>query len=148
MHSSSRRPPVTQEEAFIAEIAERPDDDGPRLVFADWLEDHGDPARAEFIRVQCELARIEEDDDRRIELKRREGQLLKEHSDRWTAGLEEVADSWRFDRGLIEHLRVPRPGEWLQRVDEVVRRFPVRSIHTTDEDGCLISMLTSLHVGR
>src|SRR5262245_58863227 len=41
--------------AFLKAIAEAPDDDGPRLVYADWLEEHGDPARAEFIRVRCEL---------------------------------------------------------------------------------------------
>jgi uncharacterized protein (TIGR02996 family) len=36
-------------------VAETPYDDAPRLVCADWLEEHGDPDRAEFIRVQCEL---------------------------------------------------------------------------------------------
>ena len=34
--------------------------DGPRLAFAAWCEHNGEPQRAEFIRVQCELARIEE----------------------------------------------------------------------------------------
>jgi uncharacterized protein (TIGR02996 family) len=32
------------------------EDDAPRLVYADWLEDHGDPRRAAFIRVGCALA--------------------------------------------------------------------------------------------
>jgi len=31
-----------------------PDDDGPRLVYADWLLEHGDP-RGELIAVQCEV---------------------------------------------------------------------------------------------
>lgn len=35
-----------------------PDDMAPRLIWADWLEEHGQPERAEFIRVQVELARI------------------------------------------------------------------------------------------
>lgn len=46
--------------ALISAVAASPDDDTPRLVFADWLDDQGAPeaaARAEFIRVQCELAR-------------------------------------------------------------------------------------------
>jgi uncharacterized protein (TIGR02996 family) len=42
--------------SFLATILEKPDDDGPRLVYADWLEERGDP-HAELIRVQCELAR-------------------------------------------------------------------------------------------
>lgn len=44
--------------------AGRPYDDGPRLVYADWLEEQGECARAEFIRVQCELANIEVDVER------------------------------------------------------------------------------------
>jgi len=30
----------------------------PRLILSDWLDEHGDPDRTEFIRVQCELARL------------------------------------------------------------------------------------------
>lgn len=47
-----------QSDAFMREIIASPDDDAPRLVFADWLDDHGDPVRAEFIRVQCRLAEV------------------------------------------------------------------------------------------
>ncbi len=43
---------------FLEAIAAAPDDDLPRLVFADWLEEGGEHRRAEFIRVQCELARL------------------------------------------------------------------------------------------
>jgi uncharacterized protein (TIGR02996 family) len=49
---------VTDEAAFLAAIIERPDDDVPRLVFADWLDEHGQPERAEFVRVQVELAAL------------------------------------------------------------------------------------------
>jgi uncharacterized protein (TIGR02996 family) len=35
------------------------EDDAVRLVYADWLEDHGQSERAEFIRGQIELARLE-----------------------------------------------------------------------------------------
>ncbi len=44
--------------AFLADIIANPDDDAPRLIFADWLEDNGEGDRAEFIRVQCELDRL------------------------------------------------------------------------------------------
>lgn len=50
---------MTDESAFLATIIANPDDDAPRLVYADWMEERGDEdgvARAEFIRVQCELA--------------------------------------------------------------------------------------------
>jgi uncharacterized protein (TIGR02996 family) len=54
--------------AFLEAIADNPDDDTPRLVYADWLDDHGDAHRAEFIRVQCELARLPAEDPRRTDL--------------------------------------------------------------------------------
>ena len=44
------------EDAFLQTILESPDDDAPRLVFADWLDEHGNGEQAEFIRVQIELA--------------------------------------------------------------------------------------------
>ncbi len=40
-------------DALLRSILENPADDAPRLVYADWLDDHGEPVRAEFIRVQC-----------------------------------------------------------------------------------------------
>jgi uncharacterized protein (TIGR02996 family) len=46
---------------FLSDIIEHPDDDAPRLIYADWLDERGGPeeqARAEFIRVQIELARL------------------------------------------------------------------------------------------
>jgi uncharacterized protein (TIGR02996 family) len=68
--------------SFLADIDANPEDDRPRLVFADWLEDHGDPDRADFIRVQCELAQPEDEDPRRGELLDREQQLLDGHRQR------------------------------------------------------------------
>ena len=42
---------------LLATVCAQPEDDAPRLVYADWLDEHSQPERAEFIRVQCELAR-------------------------------------------------------------------------------------------
>jgi uncharacterized protein (TIGR02996 family) len=67
---------MTHDNAFRRDIIENPDDDTPRLVYADWLDEHGQPERAEFIRVQCELARMPAGDPRRAELEARERELL------------------------------------------------------------------------
>ena len=42
-------------EALLAGVRESPEEDGPRLVLADWLEDHGEADRAEFIRLQIRI---------------------------------------------------------------------------------------------
>jgi uncharacterized protein (TIGR02996 family) len=49
---------MTDREALLQTILDNPDDDLPRLIFADWLEETGEPsnvARAEFIRLQCKI---------------------------------------------------------------------------------------------
>jgi uncharacterized protein (TIGR02996 family) len=42
---------------FVAPILAAPDDDAPRLVYADWLVERGD-ARGELIQTDCALARL------------------------------------------------------------------------------------------
>lgn len=49
---------MTDREAFLKKIIDYPEDDTPRLVYADWLDEHGEPERAEFIRAQIKLAEI------------------------------------------------------------------------------------------
>src|SRR4051812_47586823 len=49
--------PPPGHEPFLRAICQAPDDDAPRLVFADWLDETGDPDRAEFIRQHIQLAR-------------------------------------------------------------------------------------------
>lgn len=61
-----RKPPrQTDEPAFVAGILEHPADVLRRLVYADWLDENGEPERATFIRWQneregevCQRARI------------------------------------------------------------------------------------------
>src|SRR5438874_9645340 len=43
---------------FLRAIFRQPDD-GLRLIYADWLEERGEP-RAEFLRLEVELHRLEE----------------------------------------------------------------------------------------
>jgi uncharacterized protein (TIGR02996 family) len=41
-----------EEDGFIRAIVECPEDDAPRLIFCDWLDDNGQHDRANFIRKQ------------------------------------------------------------------------------------------------
>lgn len=85
---------------FLAEIAASPDDDLPRLVYADWLEERGDP-RGEFIRVQCELARHPDDPH----LCARETELLASHRKEWLREIREAKPTYvEFRRGFIHSL--------------------------------------------
>src|SRR5262245_39653992 len=98
--------PVTHEEAFLADILETPDDDAPRLIFADWLEENGDPDRAEFIRVQVAAAR--DADPRGKGYLARAGTLLERNWDRWVVPLHRLVGSERYERWLTMILSVAR----------------------------------------
>ena len=87
--------------AFLNAILERPDDDLPRLVYADYLDESGFAERAEFIRVQIELARLEPTDDRFAGLTRREAELLREGVGWYVPGVRGVQT---FRRGFVESL--------------------------------------------
>jgi uncharacterized protein (TIGR02996 family) len=54
---------MSEDAAFLRTIADRPDDQVSRAVYADWLDEQGDPAsaaRAEFLRLEAELADLPE----------------------------------------------------------------------------------------
>lgn len=41
---------MTERDALLAAILSSPEDDTPRMIYADWLEERGDVERAEFVR--------------------------------------------------------------------------------------------------
>ncbi len=71
---------------FLAAIRAAPHDAAPRLVYADWLEERGDP-RAELIRVEEEMRRLPVFADRYWELKPRRVELLSRASADWLEAL-------------------------------------------------------------
>jgi uncharacterized protein (TIGR02996 family) len=87
--------------AFLADVKDRFDDDAPRLIFADWLDDHGEHDRAEFLRAQCLLLSLPPGDPRRPALARRERELLRRRAADWLGPLAKEKVVWMFQRGLL-----------------------------------------------
>src|SRR5262245_47210872 len=106
-------------EPFLAAINAHLDDDTPRLVFADWLQENGDEARAEFIRIQCEMNHGDFARDRRADA------LLAEHRKRWLRGFPKVLvnnpDRRRFRRGFVDF--VPLQGYQFYKDGAELRRL-------------------------
>jgi uncharacterized protein (TIGR02996 family) len=48
---------MSEEAAFLEALKSNPADDTARLVYADWLDDHDEPRKAEYLRLVAELAR-------------------------------------------------------------------------------------------
>jgi uncharacterized protein (TIGR02996 family) len=118
---------MSHEEGFLRAILDTPDDDGPRLVYADWLAERGD-ARGEFIRLQCVAARTPADDPRRRALRAREEELLAAHAPDWCASLGLGTDECRFRRGFVEAVEI-HADRFLERPEALFRAAPVREIH-------------------
>jgi uncharacterized protein (TIGR02996 family) len=82
--------PPSDHEPFLRAICEAPDDDAPRLVFADWLDEQGDPDRAEFIRLHIQLAR----DPDAVGIERRCEDLFRAKGRAWVGSLPGTFALW------------------------------------------------------
>lgn len=110
---------------FFDDIRANPFDDTPRLVFADWLEDRGEEARAEFIRIQCERAQGEGDDPERARrLWLREIELWGKHREEWSAPLRAFTRRYAFTRGFAEDWTL-KAKVFLDHADTIFTLAPV-----------------------
>jgi uncharacterized protein (TIGR02996 family) len=140
-----------EHEGFLRAIRAEPDDEALRLIYADWLEENGDP-RGEFIRVQCELIRWSDpvpriDKLRDAEslrywqeeeklatneeyhtLKVREQQLLTGLEQAWVGPLWDLIGTWpkrrTFRRGFVERVRLS-PRDFITHAFELFERCPL-----------------------
>ncbi len=161
---------LAEKPALLAAIAAAPDDDLPRLVYADWLERRNsaaDRAQAEFIRVQCQLAQLEADQPAYPKLKERETELLARHRRSWLGPLWEQERRWadlrpnlfQFHRGLVGGVLLQGPGpcskdsqvskdsqDWLQHAP-LLRRvgFTTDAIDWLSRDWPGLTQIDSLH---
>jgi uncharacterized protein (TIGR02996 family) len=86
------RTPIELE--LLDAIRATPDDNGPRLVYADWLIERDDP-RGHFIMLQCHAD---------LEMRNRASALLAVHEPTWTCHLPDWARDPHFARGFVEHV--------------------------------------------
>lgn len=147
---------MTDGDALLAAILAHPDEDTPRLAYADWLDENGGAQahsagragstgaewaadRAEFIRVQVEIARLEADGvrawDRSLrDLRTTEKRLLTLHGAAWLAPLRQKGailqhpDTFgQFRRGFVEVVWMP--AAWAMGLGEnLFSQAPVREL--------------------
>lgn len=121
---------MTHSDAFLQDILAHPDDDAPRLIYADWLEEQGDAgsvARAEFIRVQCALAWGQLPARRRDGLLRREQQILNEWDEEWARPIRRLVKNWGYNRGFIDYVGMAAD-KFLTHAGRLFRRAPVQHL--------------------
>src|SRR5262245_42507168 len=100
------------EDAILADVIQNPDDDLPRLAYADWLDEHGDEIRAKFIRAQLRLFRSPENDPECEPLRNRCWELWGSHRATLAGDLGPIIQQQagrypafdEFWRGFVERL--------------------------------------------
>jgi uncharacterized protein (TIGR02996 family) len=130
--------------AFLEAITAAPEDDVSRLVYADWLDDHDDPRRAEFIRLQCRLATMDESDSELPDLLDREWELLTVYRKRWEPGRKTVLgkhlEESDFVRGFLGRVRLPAE-ILLEHGEKLFRDYPLQELHLKAVKGRLGDIL-------
>lgn len=130
-------------DALLRAILAQPDEDTPRLMYADWLDENGQPDRAEFIRLQIllyntpfirkggPLAVWPDPWASRIA---RAGAMVQAHGAEWAGPARQLSPrlpehmfgSW-FERGFVE--RVPLDWDvFLAHADEIFAACPIRIV--------------------
>ncbi len=98
--------PSPDQLALLQAIIHSPDDDLPRLVYADWLEEHGHRVQARYIRGSIHFARMLPDDPERPKLLNWLETAVRVGSRPWAAqlGLARENPGQLFRRGLVHTL--------------------------------------------
>jgi uncharacterized protein (TIGR02996 family) len=105
---------------FIAAICAEPDDNLPRLIYADWLDDRGDP-RGEFIRLQLSVRMGEWANVARM------SELEKLYGRKWAGPFADWAYMVGFRRGFPEHVVIPAD-VFIDLADDIFNIAPIQGV--------------------
>jgi uncharacterized protein (TIGR02996 family) len=141
--------PFKEEHPFLEAIYSRFHDDGPRFIYADFLDDAGDPDRADLVRVQVALARMAEDHPRRQELIASQGELLGLHKNRWCEHLRDLVSpsECEFRRGVLDSIGM-NASEFLSKGAELLERIPVRRIRLREVGRVMAELVGSKELSK
>jgi uncharacterized protein (TIGR02996 family) len=112
-----------EEAGLWDDIATRPSDDAIRLIYADWLEDHGQPERATYLRRALERDQAVASSAAWQALQYECDELLRRHGDVWHGGLRQCAYRWELSGGLVERVQIDVEG-FVRWGDRLVREAP------------------------
>jgi uncharacterized protein (TIGR02996 family) len=98
---------MSDDAAFLRAITAAPDDAAPRLVYADWLDERGDP-RGEFIRLQTAMDALPVSGEAYAARRPRREALRAEIDPAWLAAMGYTLRH----RPLFTHLPPTRPERW------------------------------------
>jgi uncharacterized protein (TIGR02996 family) len=122
-----------EQAALLSAICAEPDEDTPRLVYADWLQEHGDEEQATFIREAVRLEWLEDyEDDLRGKIAARLTATVIRNGERWLGELGVTGSQPTYDRGMVEDLGYDGIHQFMEDAPTLFARVPVRSVAIGD----------------
>ena len=122
-----------EQAALLAAIVAEPDDDTPRLVYADWLQEHDDEEQARFIRDSIGLEWLEDhEDEKRQKLAQRLDATVEQNGVRWLEELGVAGADPVYDRGMVAGLVYDGAYQFVEGAPTLFARVPVRSVTISD----------------
>jgi uncharacterized protein (TIGR02996 family) len=149
---------MKERDLLMQAILDHPDEDAPRLVFADWLEEHGESELGRYVRLRCEFGDENREDPRfaavQDEFYRLDYTVGAEWADEWKHNLPpEAASALRIveagrRRGLYRYAvivpsAVPPIGPFRIAWERLLTRTPIRQINVGFVSSALIRFLAS-----
>lgn len=129
---------------FVKAIIEDPHDIASRLVFADFLEEIGDP-RSEMIRLQFQLADVSKHDPARRALRARELKLSTEHGCFGT--IPPFAKFLGAEGGFVDAIEIT-VARFLKYQDEIFSQSPIRKVVMTGKSKRFVKLAESPHLQK
>jgi uncharacterized protein (TIGR02996 family) len=119
---------MSDRDALLHAIAARPEEDTPRLMYADWLEENGEPERADFVRTQVLIAQPGRTNEEQFHLVRKNVAYMQDWTRQWKEQLPRVPGiEWGdFNRGLIEEVQADDERPVVTHAAEI---FAVPGVH-------------------
>lgn len=136
----TRPEPTADEQAFLAAVIAHPDEDTPRLMYADWLDENAgnlpgrDPtevrARAEFIRGQIEASRFPPGDPNAKQLRARVVEFAERYGEQWCS--VDYCYIGGFTRGFPALASFEQLKHFCVCADELLARYPIQVIYASE----------------
>lgn len=138
-------------EPFLRAICAEPDDDTVRLVYADWLQENGQPERAEFIRLQIAFEGRRAAPPRNRVLFARYRAACRTAS-RWRNELPRIVGvRWpgEFRRGFAHEIAVSDANQLVRNREAVFGAAPIDTMSITGADSATLEQVLELpEMGR
>jgi uncharacterized protein (TIGR02996 family) len=143
---------MAEQDEVLQSVLDKPDDDAPRLAYADWCDlqtDEPTSARGKFIRIQIGSAHFGQNVEPLIKfmLQSQEETLLRDYRQVWAAPIAPLVDDYVFDRGFVALITISAR-TFLESADQLFALAPIQHLNLTSMNEVADELFQSPYLSR